>query len=195
MWSHESGEKMEKRRELTKTLLAESFKELLLKRSFDKITIKMITDAAGVIRPTFYNYFQDKYEVMEWLLETEIFCPVREMIGNGMEREAIYLILKKMEKDREYYQKAFEVTGQNGFEEILTRNVREMLEHLLEKHKLKIKQYSGQEGVEIFLEYHTMVVVNGLKLWLQNKNVKLTADEAMDFYVFLISQAILDLLD
>ena len=42
---------MERKRELTKNLLAESFKELLIKGSFDKITIKMITDQAGVIRP------------------------------------------------------------------------------------------------------------------------------------------------
>ena len=35
---------MERKRELTKILLAESFKELLIKGSFDKITIKMITD-------------------------------------------------------------------------------------------------------------------------------------------------------
>ena len=41
---------MERKRELTKILLAESFKELLIKGSFDKITIKMITDQAGVIR-------------------------------------------------------------------------------------------------------------------------------------------------
>ena len=33
---------MERKRELTKILLAESFKELLIKGSFDKITIKMI---------------------------------------------------------------------------------------------------------------------------------------------------------
>ena len=76
--SREMGRKKEdntwkEKRELTKILLAESFKELLIKGSFDKITIKMITDQAGVIRPTFYNYFQDKYEVMEWLLETEVF--------------------------------------------------------------------------------------------------------------------------
>ena len=77
---------MERKRELTKILLAESFKELLIKGSFDKITIKMITDQAGVIRPTFYNYFQDKYEVMEWLLETEVFQHIREMTEDGMER-------------------------------------------------------------------------------------------------------------
>ena len=78
---------MERKRELTKILLAESFKELLIKGSFDKITIKMITDQAGVIRPTFYNYFQDKYEVMEWLLETEVFQHIREMTEDGMEEK------------------------------------------------------------------------------------------------------------
>ena len=36
----------------------EKFKELVAKKGFEKLTIKMITDAAGVIRPTFYNYFQ-----------------------------------------------------------------------------------------------------------------------------------------
>ena len=63
---------MERKRELTKILLAESFKELLIKGSFDKITIKMITDQAGVIRPTFYNYFCDKYEVVEWIFNEYI---------------------------------------------------------------------------------------------------------------------------
>ena len=67
---------MERKGEATKHQLAESFKELMLKGSFDKITIRMITEQAGVIRPTFYNYFQDKYEVMEWLLEEEVFRPV-----------------------------------------------------------------------------------------------------------------------
>ena len=47
------------------TLLAESFKELAKKHPIEKITIKEITDLAGVIRPTFYNHFQDKYELLE----------------------------------------------------------------------------------------------------------------------------------
>ena len=110
---------MERKGEATKHQLAECFKELMLKGSFDKITVRMITEQAGVIRPTFYNYFQDKYEVMEWLLEEEVFRPVFEMVEDGMEREAIYLLFRRMEKDQLYYQKAFEVTGQNGFEEIL----------------------------------------------------------------------------
>ena len=49
------------------TLLAESLKELTIKQPIEKITIKEITDKAGVIRPTFYNHFQDKYELLELL--------------------------------------------------------------------------------------------------------------------------------
>ena len=58
------------------TLLAESFKELHLKQPIEKITIKEITDKAGVIRPTFYNHFQDKYELLEWIIMSQIIEPI-----------------------------------------------------------------------------------------------------------------------
>ena len=58
------------------TLLAESFKELALKHPIEKITIKEITDKAGVIRPTFYNHFQDKYDLLEWIIDKELLEPV-----------------------------------------------------------------------------------------------------------------------
>ena len=48
----------EVKKELTKDLLALSFKELIMKMPFEKITVKMITDGADVIRPTFINIFR-----------------------------------------------------------------------------------------------------------------------------------------
>lgn len=39
-------------------LLAKSLKEIAVRRPVEKITIKEITDKAGVIRPTFYNHFR-----------------------------------------------------------------------------------------------------------------------------------------
>ncbi|MGN0403640.1 MAG: TetR family transcriptional regulator [Bariatricus sp.] len=186
---------MESKRELTKCLLAESFKELLIKGSFDKITIKTITDQAGVIRPTFYNYFQDKYEVMEWLLETEVFQSAREMVASDLSSEAIHLIFKKMEKDRVYYQKAFEVTGQNGFEEILTREVKELVELLMDKHGVKAEKMQGLRNREVFILFQTISVVNGVKYWITNKKATLTADEAMEFWKFMMSHSILEIVD
>ena len=75
---------MEDKKELTKDLLTASFRELVLQIPFEKITIKMITDGAGVIRPTFYKHFQDKYEVLEWILKTEIKDKIQVLIDNNM---------------------------------------------------------------------------------------------------------------
>ena len=186
---------MERKSELTKALLGEKFKELVAKKGFEKLTIKIITDAAGVIRPTFYNYFQDKYEVMEWLLETEVFQHIREMTEDGMEREAIYLLFRKMEKDRIYYQKAFEATGQNGFEEILEKKIRQLIEEMVGRHKIKLEKLQGIKDKKIFLEFHTINVVTGLKYWLTSRDIHLSADEAMEYYLFLMSHPILELLE
>ena len=94
---------MERKGEMTKALLGQKFKELVVKKSFDKITIKMITDEAGVIRPTFYNYFRDKYEVMEWLLWEDVFSSATELVKMNMARSALEMIFKKIAADKEYY--------------------------------------------------------------------------------------------
>ena len=73
----------------TDALLAESFKELALRRPIEKITVKEITDRAGVIRPTFYNHFQDKYELLEWIILTELLEPIRPLIEHKMVKEAL----------------------------------------------------------------------------------------------------------
>ena len=168
---------MERKGEATKHQLAESFKELMLKGSFDKITIRMITEQA---------------EVMEWLLEEEVFRPVFEMVEDGMEREAIYLLFRKMEKDQQYYQKAFEVTGQNGFEEILAGKLRKLIRQMMKNHKITLQKLEGLRDINIFLEFHTLTVVNGLKYWLTSREVHMSADEALEFYRFLMSHPILD---
>ena len=83
----------------TKELLADSFRSLVLTMPFQKISIKMITDGAHVIRPTFYNYFQDKYEVIEFLFDQDIGSKVEVMIENDMEQEAIKLMFICFEKN------------------------------------------------------------------------------------------------
>ena len=44
--------------------IAFAFKELLLKKSIDKITINDITEKCGINRQTFYYHFHDIYELI-----------------------------------------------------------------------------------------------------------------------------------
>ena len=82
---------MEQIKELTKRLIANSFKELLLQNSFEKITIKMITDHANVIRPTFYNHFHDKYELLEWIFRDEVLDEAEIFEREGKIEEGIII--------------------------------------------------------------------------------------------------------
>ena len=78
-------------------LLADSLKEIAGSHPVEKITIKEITDKAGVIRPTFYNHFQDKYELLEWIVNTELLEPMLPLLLNNMQKEAVLLMLTNIE--------------------------------------------------------------------------------------------------
>ena len=57
-------------RQTTKELLAESLKELSAAKPIDKITIKEIVQNCGFTSKTFYNHFQDKYDLIAWIYST-----------------------------------------------------------------------------------------------------------------------------
>lgn len=186
---------MERKGEMTKALLGQKFKELVVKKSFDKITIKMITDEAGVIRPTFYNYFRDKYEVMEWLLWEDVFKEVSKLMEQERGMESLKLLFRKFEEDKTYYEKVFEVTGQNSFEEMLYGRIFNMEEILVKHHPLKHLSNMPHVDEKVFLEFHAISLVNGLKYWLIRESKNISAGDAMEFYQYMMSHSILDLLD
>ena len=115
---------MEDKKELTKDLLTLSFRELILKIPFDKITIKMITDGAGVIRPTFYKHFQDKYGILEYILQKEIREKIDVLIENHLENDIFLLLCSCLSKDRAFYKKLYLIEGPNSFEEQMFHIIR-----------------------------------------------------------------------
>lgn len=114
--------------------LASSFKSLVLRVPFDKITIKQITDGAGVIRVTFYNHFQDKYDLLGWIIRREILEPVRILLQNGMYKEALTLIFSNIQRDGEFYRRAARIEGQNSFEQISEDCIYELLAGFFKEH-------------------------------------------------------------
>lgn len=52
--------------EHTRNDILNAFNSLIETTDFDKITVQMIAEKAGIGRTTFYRYFQDKYDVMNY---------------------------------------------------------------------------------------------------------------------------------
>ena len=112
-------------------VLAESLIELSAKKPIDKITIKEITDKAGVIRPTFYNHFQDKYELIEWIIKNELLEPIKPLLNAGMIFEAIVLMLNNISANSVFYKKALKLEGAVTFNQIAMKCVCEMFMNII----------------------------------------------------------------
>ena len=110
---------MESHKELMRSYLCESLRELMVRSLFEKITIKQICDRAGVIRATFYNYFDDKYDCLNAIVKLDLGTVTEE---ENIE-QVIRNVLTTIEKNRAFYKAAYRVTGQNSFEDMVRGNL------------------------------------------------------------------------
>lgn len=182
----------------TKLLISESYKKLVLLYPYEKITIKMITDGAGLIRPTFYNYFRDKNEVFEWILQEELVNTLHSLINNKMEKEAIKMIFVYFGNNKELFRRLFATVGQNSFEEVFENSITETFSHMLKNYSNSNKDgeklYLTQENIS---RYYSRGLVCIIKMWISDTNIYNTSDseKAYESYISLITHSILDYID
>lgn len=173
-------------------VLAESFKELSVQKPIEKITIKEITDKAGVIRPTFYNHFQDKYELLEWIVEEELIRPLQELIQDGMFKEGVIRSLNNMQKEKGFYTAAAKLEGQNSFPEILKSSISRMLmDHVCVESvnaEIPYSWLTPKRVADSYAEFMDFIIVDWVK-----EGMTVPASELVDTVLFLLSHSTIDL--
>ncbi len=185
---------MEDKKELTKDLLTSSFKELIMQVPFEKLTIKMITDGAGVIRPTFYKHFQDKYEVLEWILKKNIKDNIQVLIDNNMEEDIFRLLCSCLEKERAFYKKLYAIEGPNSFEELMYQYIFDLFSGLLDKYPMKSPDKLAILSKDAVARFYTFGLTDSLKYWIVH-DTDCTSDQLTEAYNYIIRCSILDLLE
>ncbi len=174
-------------------LLAESFKELVAVTPVEKITIKEITDKAGVIRPTFYNHFQDKYELLEWIIRTEILDPILPLFQGGFIREGFTLAFQNVEKDKEFYKKACKMEGQNSFRDISEQCIKELLCQFIREQVGENAKLHNWMPSEYLAEYYAQSMSYVLQRWLESDLV-LPASEVAKLYYYILNNSMEEIL-
>ena len=177
----------------TNTLLAESFKELALQHPIEKITIKEITDKAGVIRPTFYNHFQDKYELLEWIILTDLLEPIRPLIENQMISEALLLLFMNIEKAQKFYMQTVRLEGQNSFESIARGCVKGILLEIIEKNAVKKMPKFHWLTPERVAEYYAQSMCSVVIVWIKS-GMTISAKELVEIYEYMLEHSIAEVL-
>ena len=97
----------------TRQRIFDAFNELLNHMPFEKITVEMIINQSGVSKSTFYRYFHDKNDVLNF----NSMVLAERLIGQRVcrsWREFLLHMCRGIAEDSWYYRRAFRSSGQNA---------------------------------------------------------------------------------
>ncbi len=133
-----------------KEAFEKSFRELVMKMPYFKITVTEICREAHLSRKTFYDNFQDKEEILEAIFEDDVVKPILTMnslLSVNQSRDLMEMYMQNVYtpicNDKEFYQRL--VRPMKGVDDTFIRVVTNSLEKL--NHHI-MADVSSAEGVE-----------------------------------------------
>jgi probable dihydroxyacetone kinase regulator len=178
----------------TKDKLAASFKELLRKMPMEKITIKDITDLAGVIRPTFYNHFHDKYDMLEYIIWRDLMMPIKPLLVNDMIIEGLTLLFSAIKNEKEFYRHAVKIEGQNSFEKIARDQVTQLLKQVIEEKHSSLHSKYKWLSTDVIATYYGQAMVYVAIEWIRTDFV-IQPKELSEIYEYISTHSMMDLIE
>ena len=91
----------------TNQKIANSLKEVMREKPFDKITISDITENCSINRLTFYYHFKDKYDLLNAICYNEIISKLSDAGDKESLKNGFIALFKTMQEEKDFYANAF----------------------------------------------------------------------------------------
>lgn len=197
---------------ITKRALADALKSLMSEMPFDKITVTQICDRCSMNRKSFYYHFKDKYDLVNWIFDTEILALIEQESLYSLQphNHSLEQILQNHEtfssstadyhavldlfceyfyQNRHFYRAALQIHGQNSF----TDHLRSFLQPIL-KYRLEtlFQQYSQKPVKKQYLTFYVDILTDtfliAMERWVKEKDA-MPADEFVSMLFTLVYNA------
>lgn len=160
---------------ITKKKIAKSFKDLLKNDDFEKISVSMIMEYTKIRRQTFYEYFLDKYDLIEWIFLNEL----KEQVTDNLTYISGYQLLHEItlffSANRQFYRKLFLIVGQNDFSSYFNEYCKQIIEKIIREYRQQ--PFNNHKDHNFFVEYHSYALSNLIK------NIILNEDQDMNIKI------------
>ncbi|MGI6500531.1 MAG: TetR/AcrR family transcriptional regulator C-terminal domain-containing protein [Anaerostipes sp.] len=150
---------------LTKRALAAAMRELMDEVPFEKIQVAHICECCNMNRKSFYYHFKDKYDLLNWIFDTEIISFVQSISGTAQLNQRVEVfqeVCNYFYKNKIFYRKALKIQGQNSFSE----HLREYLTPIL---KNRLLYLLGDCEDDFTLNFYLDAIVCTIERWLLEK--------------------------
>lgn len=99
---------------ITKRALADALKALMDEMPFAKISVADICEKCEMNRKSFYYHFKDKYDLVNWIIDTEILRTVISRAETNQSGDWLYELFVYMYDNRSFIRKVAQIEGQNA---------------------------------------------------------------------------------
>ena len=176
------------KRDITKKRLADGFMKLAEKKDVSKITVREIAEQSNVSSQTFYNYFQDKYELILWIYSNLGAEAYRQFIAKEIDlREFIHRSLKFYE---EYAPFMINILNNTHGADSFWRNSSDREIQGFERY---ITQHYGEEALSDEVKVHVRMFAYGCteiaSAWLQRPN-RISPEVLTNYIISFVPQTL-----
>lgn len=148
----------------TKRVLAETMKAMMTQRPFAKISVGDLCLACGMNRKSFYYHFRDKYDLVNWIFQTEFLATIQEDLHRSA-KAALESLCRYFYANRVFYYHALSVQGQDSFQDYF----REVLDPVIRSYALELFD-TQSEDAEFFVNFFSDALIVAILRWLSNRN-------------------------
>lgn len=151
---------------LTKKAIKQSFVKLLNERPFDKITVKDIVEDCGVNRNTFYYYYQDIYQLLRDIFDSETMALSENHVEYDSWEEGIIDAAHFAMKNKRLIYHVYNSISREELERYLNAACEYiMVQHIRRKAE---GMYVSEDDVELISLFYKHAVVGIMVDWLQH---------------------------
>ena len=149
---------------ITKRALCAALKELMEEEPFAKISVADICARCDMNRKSFYYHFRDKYDLVNWIFDTEFIAVVRVQPDVHDDIWSLFgALCDYFYRNRSFYRKVLLIRGQNSFSdhfrELLAPVLRQRLSTLL----------CSPNVPPMYIDFFNDAIICALERWLTGR--------------------------
>ena len=139
-------------------------KALMKEKLFSRISVGDICDRCGMNRKTFYYHFRDKYDLVNWIFQTEFLEMIREQnYTSGW--QLLSDICAYFYSEQAFYTNALQVEGQNAFRDYFSSAIGSVLPEIMRE------QIDPEVDSAFFVQFLTDAFLAAILRWLKQTPV------------------------
>lgn len=119
--------------DITRNAIASALKELLLERPLSRITVCDISERCGISRMTFYYHFRDIYDLVGWIISSDILTILSGRKTYDTWQEGLLSIFQAVEKNHVFVLNACSSLSREQLERSLMKPVSGLISSVLEE--------------------------------------------------------------